>query len=110
MSGKKITFDVNGQPASGYLATPDQANSPGVLVLHAWWGLNSFFEDLCERLASEGFVVFAPDLYDGKIANTVPEAEQLMSESNNGRKRAIAVAAIDFLRNRPEVIKEAISL
>src|SRR5690349_2626491 len=110
MNGQKITFEVNSQPASGYLAIPDQPDSPGVLVLHAWWGLNSFFEDLCQRLASEGFVAFAPDLYDGKIAKTVPEAEQLMSESGSERKQAIATVAIDLLRSRPEVIKEAISL
>jgi carboxymethylenebutenolidase len=78
--------------------------------LHAWWGLNSFFEDLCQRLASEGFVAFAPDLYDGKIAKTVPEAEQLMSASSSERKQEIATAAIDVLRSRREVIKEAISL
>jgi carboxymethylenebutenolidase len=110
MSGKKNTFDVNDQPASGYLATPAQPNAPGVMVLHAWWGLNSFFEDLCNRLASEGFVAFAPDLYDGKIAKTVPEAEQFMSASNSERKEAIATTAIEFFRSRPEVKKEPISL
>ena len=110
MSGQKITFDANGQTASGYLATPAQPNAPGVLVLHAWWGLNSFFEDLCNRLASEGFVAFAPDLYDSRIATTVPEAEQLMSQSNSERKEAIATTAIDFFRSRPEVRKEPISL
>jgi carboxymethylenebutenolidase len=110
MNGQKVTFDIDGQPASGYFAIPDRPDAPGVLVLHAWWGLNSVFEDLCKRLTSEGFVAFAPDLYDGKIAKTVPEAEQLMSESSSERKQAIASAAIDFLRGRPEVSHEAISL
>lgn len=110
MSGQKLTFDINGQPASGFLALPEQSNAPGIMVLHAWWGLNSFFEDLCNRIASEGFVAFAPDLYDGKIAKTVPEAEQLMSESNSERKEAIATTAVDFFRNLPEVRKEPISL
>jgi carboxymethylenebutenolidase len=103
MSGQTITYDANGQPASGYLATPAQPNAPGVLVLHAWWGLNPFFEDLCNRLASQGFVAFAPDLYDGKIAKTVTEAEQAMSETTSERKEAIATTAIDFLRSRPEI-------
>ena len=110
MSGQNISFDVNGQPASGYLAIPAQADAPGVMVLHAWWGLNPFFEDLCNRFASEGFVAFAPDLYEGKIAKTVREAEQLMSESNSERKEAIATTAIDFLRNRPEVRQEPLAL
>ena len=60
MNGKDITFDANGKPANGYLALPAQSDAPGVIVLHAWWGLNSIFKDLCDRLASEGFAAFAP--------------------------------------------------
>ena len=110
MSGQKITFDVNGQPASGYLAIPAQPNAPGVLVLHAWWGLNPFFEALCDRLASEGFVAFAPDLNSGKIGKTVDEAKQIMSESNSERKQEVAAASVDYLRSLPEIKKEPLSL
>ena len=110
MSGQKITFDVNGQPASGYLAIPAQSNAPGVLVLHAWWGLNPFFEALCDRLASEGFVAFAPDLNSGKIGKTVDEAKQIMSESNSERKQEVAAASVDYLRSLPEIKKEPLSL
>ena len=53
------------QPA-GFLALPpastNDGKGKGVLVLHAWWGLNDFFKELCERLAQEGFVALAPDL------------------------------------------------
>lgn len=110
MSGQNITFDVNGQPATGYLAIPTQSNAPAVIVLHAWWGLNPFFKSLCDRLASEGFVAFAPDLNSGRIAKTIDEAKQIMSESNSDRKQEVATAAIDFLRSRPQVRQEAVSL
>jgi carboxymethylenebutenolidase len=110
MSGQKITFDVNGRPASGYLAIPAQSNAPGVLVLHAWWGLNPFVEALCDRLASEGFVAFAPDLNSGKIGKTVDEAKQIMSDSNSERKQEVAAASLDYLRSLPEIKKEPLSL
>ena len=110
MSGQDINFNVDGKPARGYLALPTQAHAPGVIVLHAWWGLNPFFKGLCDRLASEGFVAFAPDLNEGKIAQTVDEAKQIMSESNFERKHAVVAAAPDFLRGRPEVREEAFSL
>jgi carboxymethylenebutenolidase len=110
MSGQDITFDVDGQPAAGYLAVPTQPDAPGVIVLHAWWGLNLFFKSLCDRLAAEGFVAFAPDLNNGKVAKTVDEAKQLMSETDSKRKQTIVTAAPDFLRGRPEVRKEAFSL
>ncbi len=110
MSGKDITFDVNGQLTAGYLAVPAQPNAPGVIVLHAWWGLNSIFKKLCDRLASEGFVAFAPDLNNGKVAKTIDEAEQLTSERNRARQQAIVITAIDFLRGRSEVRKEPLTV
>lgn len=110
MSGKEITFDVNGQSTAGYLAVPAQPNAPGVIVLHAWWGLNPFFKKLCDRLAAEGFAAFAPDLNNGKIAKTIAEAKQLMTERDLERQQAIVVAASDFLRSRPAVRQEALSV
>jgi carboxymethylenebutenolidase len=110
MSGQEVSFDVNGQPAKGYLATPSQADAPGVIVLHAWWGLNQFFKDLCDRLAAEGFAAFAPDLNEGRVATTVSEAEQIMSELSFERKQAVAARLVDFMRARPEVRNEPLSL
>ena len=110
MSGQDITFDVNGQPAAGYLATPAQSHAPGVTVLHAWWGLNPVFKSLCDKLAVEGFVAFAPDLNKGKIAKTVDEAKEIMSALDEERKHSVATASLDFLRSRPEVRKEPVAL
>lgn len=109
MSGKEITFDVNGQSTAGYLAVPAQPDAPGVIVLHAWWGLNPVFRKFCDQLAAEGFVAFAPDLYGGKVAKTTEEAEQLV-DLEQDQKQAIVTAAPDILRARPEVRKEAFSL
>jgi carboxymethylenebutenolidase len=109
MNGKDITFDVKGQPAAGYLALPQGTDVPGVLVLHAWWGLNPIFKNLCDRLAAEGFAAFAPDINSGRVAKTIDEAKQIMSESDGQRKHDIVTAAPDFLRNQPGVRKEAFS-
>src|SRR5438132_649609 len=61
------------------VAKPKSGRGRPVLVLHAWWGLNAFIKEFCKRLANEGFVVLAPDLYHGAVAATVEEAEKLMS-------------------------------
>jgi len=110
MSGKDLTFDVNGQPAAGYLALPSQPDAPGVLVLHAWWGLNPIFKKLCDRLAAEGFAAFAPDLNSGKVATTIDEAKQIMSELDGQRKYDVVTAAPAFLRDQPGVRKEPFSI
>jgi carboxymethylenebutenolidase len=110
MSGERISFDVDGRSAQGFLALPSQPDAPGVLVMHAWWGLNAFFESVCDRLASEGFAVFAPDLNEGRVATTIDEAKQIMDELDFGRKQAVVTAAVEFLRARPEVRKEPLAL
>jgi carboxymethylenebutenolidase len=63
-----------------YLVQPKSGIGQGVLVIHAWWGLNQFFRDLCDQLAGEGFIVLAPDLYHGKTATTIDEAKKLRSK------------------------------
>jgi carboxymethylenebutenolidase len=110
MNSKDVTFDVNGQPATGYLSLPDQPDAPGVLVLHAWWGLNGIFKKLCDDLAAQGFAAFAPDLNNGRVAKTIDEAKQVMEELDGRRKYDVGMAALDVLRSRPEVRKEALSL
>jgi len=67
---------THSQP-KGFLAVPPAGEGPGVLVLHAWWGLNDTIRDVCTRLAEAGFTAFAPDLYHGRVAKTIPEAEAL---------------------------------
>lgn len=110
MSGQDLTFMVNGTAARAYLALPSQAGAPGVMVLHAWWGLNQTFKNLCDRLAAAGMVAFAPDLNEGRIANTVDEAEEIKSSLDEQRKHDVALAAIDFLQARPEAGKEPLAL
>jgi carboxymethylenebutenolidase len=67
---------THSQP-QGFLAVPPAGNGPGVLVLHAWWGLNDTMKAFCTRLAESGFVAFAPDLYHGKVADNIADAEAL---------------------------------
>jgi carboxymethylenebutenolidase len=110
MNGQDLSFDVQDKSVNGYLAIPEQTPAPGVIVLHAWWGLNEFFKNLCDRLAAEGFVAFAPDMNKGKVAHTVDEAKEIMSELSYEGKHAVVDALVDFMRGRPEVRNEPLSL
>jgi len=73
---------MTGQNHNQYLAVPSSGKGAGVLVLHPWWGLNDFIRGVCDRLAQAGFVALAPDMFSGKIARTIDEAEQLVSQLN----------------------------
>lgn len=102
MSGQMIDFDAEGTRARGYLATPDAGTGPGVVVLHAWWGLTEPFQRVCDRLAEAGFVALAPDLYQGKTTASIEEAEALASGLNQQeeRVRGDIQGAVEFLRQQ----------
>ena len=86
----------------GYLAAPPSGKGPGVLVLHAWWGLNETIRAFCRRLAEEGFVAFAPDLYHGKVTDKIDEAESLVGalDANHVQVEAEVAEAALFLNER----------
>jgi carboxymethylenebutenolidase len=86
----------------GFLAVPPDGKGSGVLVLHAWWGLNDTIKAFCTRLAEAGFTAFAPDLYHGKIADTIPGAEALGAalDANHLQAKAEITAATRFLHER----------
>src|SRR6266702_5438489 len=86
---------------SGYLAIPKKGLGPGVLVLHAWWGLNDFFKGLCDRLATAGFVAFAPDLYRGATASTRDGAKALMSKLSEQAASEDIVRSVKALQIHP---------
>ncbi len=95
-----MEFQTDGRTVSAYLAVPEQGSGPGVLVLHAWWGLTQPFRQVCDRLAEAGFVALAPDLYQGKTATTIEEAEALAGALNWDGERASSdiTGAVQFLR------------
>ncbi len=88
--------------ARGYVAAPS-GGGPGVLVLHAWWGLTPVFTRLCDRLAEAGFEALAPDLYQGRTANTIDEAKALMEQRDGAAMWRRAQAGLKALAGRPDV-------
>ena len=98
-----MDYEPGRKTNKGYLALPLSGTGPGVLVLHAWWGLNEFFVELCDRLANVGFVALAPDLYDGSVASSVEEAKQLLGSLDSEAAQQKALEALDALRLHPAV-------
>ncbi|MEO8954068.1 MAG: dienelactone hydrolase family protein [Ktedonobacteraceae bacterium] len=93
-------FQVDGRTISAYLAEPSHGSGPGVLVLHAWWGLTQPFRQVCDRFAEAGFVALAPDLYHGKTTAAVEEAQALVKALNQDEERVHAdiAEAVQVLR------------
>jgi carboxymethylenebutenolidase len=100
---------MNSHPP-GFLAVPSTGTGRGVLVLHAWWGLNAAMRTVCTRLAEAGLLAFAPDLYHGQIATTIAEAERLSNALDQSQARAELADAVDFLSRRAERGNEGLAV
>lgn len=100
---QNVTFPSNGGEAHGYLALPPNGSGPGVVVIQEWWGLTSHIGSIADRLAREGFVALAPDLYGGTTTHDAEEAGRLMQQMPVERAARDLSGAVDHLLGRPEV-------
>jgi carboxymethylenebutenolidase len=92
---RMLDYPINAHSTPGYLARPaDDVVYPGVVVIQEWWGLVPHIQDVAERLACEGFVALAPDLYHGRASEEPDEARKLaMALDANRAVQEIAAAA-----------------
>ncbi len=74
---------VDNNEVTGYLAKPEEFTEglPGIIVIHEWWGLNDNIRTMADKLADNGYVALAVDLYQGKVAETPENAKKYMMES-----------------------------
>lgn len=65
LARENVTLAVDdGTQMAAYMARPkDGKRLPGVIVLQEAYGVNSHIRDVTERLAAEGYVAIAPELF-----------------------------------------------
>ena len=102
-SQQNTTFPSGGGEAHGYLAVPESGSGPGVVVIQEWWGLTTHIADVTRRLAAEGFVALAPDLFGGATTHDADEAGQLMQSLPVASAARDLAGAVDFLLAHPAV-------
>ncbi len=107
-SRQNTTFPSGAGQAHGYLSLPSGGSGPGVIVIQEWWGLTEHIADVADRLAAEGFVALAPDLYGGRTAHDADEAgEMMMSLPVDGAARDLG-GAVDFLLGHDAVTSSTV--
>ena len=106
MAGSMTEIPVNGDSVPAYISLPPAGNGPGVVVIQEWWGLVPHIRNVADRLAAQGFVALAPDLYRGKEATEPDEAGKLVMELQLEQAAKDMAAAVDALLAMPETTGE----
>lgn len=77
----RISFSSkSGTKVEGELAEPKgTGKAPAIVLVQEYWGVNDHVRSLVQRMADEGFLVVAPDLYHGKTTTDAGEAGKLMT-------------------------------
>jgi carboxymethylenebutenolidase len=106
----RTTYAYENGEGDGYLALPENGQGAGILVCHAWWGLNAFFQGVCDRLAGEGFAAFAPDVFAGQVATSIDAAKALRQSVDRDVVNAQLKGAVAFLRGHDAVIGDRVGV
>lgn len=94
--------EIGDELVYGHFAFPEDMVEPlpGVIIIHEWWGLNDNVKSMADRLAGEGYIVLAVDLYGGKTGATPGESQVLMQQvvDNPGPAQENIRRAVEFLQ------------
>lgn len=72
--------EVDEELVYGHFAFPSDMIEPlpAIIVVHDWWGLNDDTRSAASRLAAQGYMVLAVDLYGGETVDRLQEARRKM--------------------------------
>ena len=106
---KDVNYKSGSDTVQGIVYTPaGKGPFPGIVVIHEWWGLNDWVKDQASKLADQGYVTLAIDLYRGKVATTPNEAHEFMGGVPPDRAKRDLEAAFNFLQSQSNVKKDRI--
>ena len=106
---KTVSYKSGDETVQGSLYTPSgKGPFPAIIVIHEWWGLNDWVKEQASRLADQGYVALAVDLYRGKVATTPDEAHEIMRGVPEDRAQRDLHAAFQFLSSQADVKKDRI--
>jgi carboxymethylenebutenolidase len=107
--GKSVSYKSGDETVSGMLYAPaGKGPFPALIVIHEYWGLDNWVKEQAAKLADQGYVALAVDLYRGKVADNPELAHELMRGVPRDRAIRDLKAAYDFLATQPNVKKDRI--
>jgi carboxymethylenebutenolidase len=102
--GKDVTYKSGDETVKGILYVPQgKGPFPALVAIHEWYGLNDWVKEQASKLADQGYVVLAIDLYRGNVATTPEQAHELMRGVPDDRATRDLLAASTYLRSLNQV-------
>jgi carboxymethylenebutenolidase len=102
-----VEFPAGKETIKGYLATPEKPGRyPAVIVIHDWWGLNDWVKEQTEKIAEQGYVVLAVDLYGGKVTTDPTEANDLARKVGRDLATGYLLSGAIYLTGRKDVDRD----
>ena len=99
-----VSYKSGDETVNALLYTPPgKGPFPAIVVIHEWWGLNDWVKEEASKLADQGYVALAIDLYRGKVATTPDEAHEIMRGVPQDRATRDLLAASSYLRLQKNV-------
>jgi carboxymethylenebutenolidase len=106
---QNVSYRSGSETIQGLLYLPDGTGPhPAIVLVHEWWGLNSWIKEQAAHYASQGYVALAVDLYRGQVANDMETAHELSRGLPEDRGVRDLVSSVTYLRTRKEVSTQKI--
>jgi len=109
-TSKTVSYKSGDDTVQAVLYTPEgKGPFPALVVIHEWWGLTDWVKEQASKLAEQGYVALAIDLYRGKVADTPELAHELMRGVPEDRALRDLHAAVEYLRSQPNARQDRIA-
>lgn len=105
-----VTYKSGRDKVEAYVAIPEtSAPYSAIIVVHEWWGLNEQIKGQASKLAQEGYLALAIDLYRGRVAADRDQAHEISRALPENRARRDLRAAFKYLTKRKDVRKDRVA-
>ncbi len=102
---RNVSYKSGDETVNAVMYTPQgKGPFPALVVIHEWWGLNDWVKEQASKLADQGYVTLAVDLYRGKVATTPDEAHEIMRGVPEDRANRDLLAATSYLRTQKNIV------
>jgi carboxymethylenebutenolidase len=103
-TSQTVQYKSGDDTVSAYLALPaSSGRHPAIILIHQYWGLNDWMKQNAQKLADQGYVALAVDLFRGGVATTPGDAQELMRSLPKDRAVRDLESAFTYLAARPDV-------